>query len=144
MRRTDAASVLEGLATQARPAIMGILNVTPDSFSDGGRWLAPERAVAHGLAMLDAGAEILDLGAESTRPGGGVYGEGAAEVGAAEEADRLLPVLEALRRETDAVLSADTRKGSVARQALAAGADLINDVGGLADEQLIAAVAEAG
>ncbi len=123
---------------------MGVLNITPDSFSDGGRWLEPEKAIAHGLEMLAAGAEILDLGAESTRPGGGVYGRGADRVIASEEADRLLPVLEGLRHETDALLAVDTRKGSVARQVLAAGADLINDIGGLADPALASAVASAG
>lgn len=127
-----------------RPRVMGVLNVTPDSFSDGGRWLDAERAVPRGLEMLAEGAEMLDLGAESTRPGGGVYGGGAAEVGAEEELARLLPVLERLRAATDAVISVDTRKGEVARRALAAGADLINDVGGLADPELAAAVAESG
>ncbi len=127
-----------------RPRVMGVLNITPDSFSDGGRWLDPERAVARGLEMLDEGAEILDLGAESTRPGGGVYGAGAHEVPPGEEIDRLLPVLDGLRQATDAVLSVDTRKGEVARRALAAGADLINDVGALGDPRLAAAVAEAG
>ncbi len=123
---------------------MGVLNVTPDSFSDGGRWLDPDRAVDHALAMIAEGVEILDVGAESTRPGGGVYGKGGGRVAAAEELDRLLPVLEALRREVDIPLSVDTRKGTVARQAIAAGADLINDVGGLSDPELVAAVAEAG
>lgn len=123
---------------------MGVLNLTPDSFSDGGRFLDPDRAVARGLEMLEEGAEILDLGAESTRPGGGVYGDGAGEVDPEEEIERLLPVLETLRGKTDAVLSVDTRKGAVARRALAAGADLINDVGGLTDDSLGAAVAAAG
>jgi dihydropteroate synthase len=127
-----------------RPRIMGILNLTPDSFSDGGLWLDPPRAVEHGLRMLAEGADILDLGAESTRPGGGVYGEGAREVPAEEEAARLLPVLEALRAATDAPISVDTRKGEVAARALAAGADLINDVTALSDSQLGEAVAEAG
>jgi len=127
-----------------RPRVMGILNLTPDSFSDGGLWLEPERAVERGLRMLAEGAELIDLGAESTRPGGGVYGEGAREVPAGEEAGRLLPVLEALRAATDAPISVDTRKGEVARQALAAGADLINDVSALADPGLGRAVAEAG
>jgi dihydropteroate synthase len=124
--------------------VMGVLNLTPDSFSDGGRWLEPGRAVERGLEMLAEGADLLDLGAESTRPGGGVYGAGAREVPAAEELYRLLPVLEPLRRLTDAPLSVDTRKGEVARRVLAAGADLVNDVGGLADPELAAAVAEAG
>ena len=130
-----------------RPRVMGILNLTPDSFSDGGLWEEPGRAVERGLAMLAEGAGLLDLGAESTRPGGGVYGEGARMVTPEEEAARLLPVLEALRRETDAPLSVDTRKGKVARQALAAGADLINDVSALGDPgdpSLGHAVAEAG
>jgi dihydropteroate synthase len=94
--------------------------------------------------MVAAGAEILDLGAESTRPGGGVYGEGAREVPAAEELERILPVLEGLRRETEVPISVDTRKGAVARRVLDAGADLINDVGGLSDPEMVAAVGEAG
>ncbi len=127
-----------------RPLVMGILNVTPDSFSDGGLWSDPPRAVDRALAMLDQGADMVDLGAESTRPGGGVYGAGARTVPADEEAARLLPVLAALRRATSAPLSVDTRKGEVARRALALGADLINDVGALSDPDLGVAVAEAG
>ncbi|HVT59349.1 MAG TPA: dihydropteroate synthase [Thermoanaerobaculia bacterium] len=132
------------LSLGARPRIVGILNLTPDSFSDGGLWSEPERAVARGLAMLDEGAELLDLGAESTRPGGGVYGAGARPVAAEEELARLLPVLERLRAATDAPISVDTRKGVVARRALAAGADLINDVSALSDPELAAAAAAAG
>ena len=132
------------LTLDHRARVMGVLNLTPDSFSDGGRWLEPEPAIEHGLAMVAAGADLLDLGAESTRPGGGAYGSGAGEVSAGEELDRLLPVLEALSREVDRPLSVDTRKGAVARQALAAGADLINDVGGLGDPELAAAVADSG
>ena len=127
-----------------RPRVMGVVNLTPDSFSDGGRWLDPEQAVQHGLDLLAQGADLLDLGAESTRPGGGVYGGGAATVPAGEELARLLPVLAALRARTDAPLSVDTRKGEVAARALAAGADLINDVGALADPGLGRAVAAAG
>ncbi len=127
-----------------RPRIAGVLNLTPDSFSDGGRWSDPGRAADRGLAMLAEGADLLDLGAESTRPGGGVYGEGARTVQPAEEAARLLPVLERLRRATDAPLSVDTRKGEVAERALEAGADLINDVSALADPLLGRAVAAAG
>lgn len=126
------------------PRIMGIVNVTPDSFSDGGRFLDPEPAVAHALRLIEDGADVVDLGAESTRPGGGIYGDGAREVPASEEIDRLQPVLESLRRETDAVISVDTRKGAVARASLAAGADLINDVGGLRDPELMSAVAASG
>lgn len=132
------------LHLSGRPRVMGVVNVTPDSFSDGGLWLEPERAVEHALTLLGEGAELIDLGAESTRPGGGVYGAGAREVSASEEADRLLPVLELLRRETEAPLSVDTRKGEVARQVLAAGADLINDVSAVADPELGRAVARAG
>lgn len=133
-----------GAPSLTTPLVMGVLNLTPDSFSDGGLWIEPERAVERALRMLDEGADLLDLGAESTRPGGGVYGAGAREVPAGEEADRLLPVLAALRPATGAPLSVDTRKGTVARQALAAGADLINDVSALADPDLGAAVAAAG
>lgn len=126
------------------PKVMGVLNLTPDSFSDGGLWLDPKRAVARGIEMLVEGADLLDLGGESTRPGGGVYGDGATTLAADEEWARLEPVLSELRRETDAPLSVDTRKGEVARRALAAGADLINDVGALADPDLGAAVSAAG
>jgi dihydropteroate synthase len=123
---------------------MGILNLTPDSFSDGGLWSDPGRAVEHALAMLASGADMVDLGAESTRPGGGVYGAGARTISVDEEVDRLLPVLAPLRRATAAPLSVDTRKGEVARQALAAGADLVNDVSALGDPDLGRAVAAAG
>jgi dihydropteroate synthase len=132
------------LALGARPRVMGILNLTPDSFSDGGLWSDPERAVDHALEMAAAGADLLDLGAESTRPGGGVYGAGAAAVDAAEEWRRLAPVLAALRPRLDLPLSVDTRKGEVARRALAEGADLVNDVTALADPAAAAAVAAAG
>jgi dihydropteroate synthase len=127
-----------------RPLVMGILNLTPDSFSDGGLWTEPGRAVEHALAMLASGADLVDLGAESTRPGGGVYGAGARTISVDEELDRLLPVLAPLRRATAAPLSVDTRKGEVARQALAAGADLVNDVSALGDPALGRAVAAAG
>jgi len=128
----------------ARPKVMGVLNLTPDSFSDGGLFVDAGRAVERAVTMATAGAEILDLGAESTRPGGGVYGEGARTVPADEEIDRLLPVLETLRPLTDAVLSVDTRKAAVARAALAAGADLVNDISALADPEMAAVVAAAG
>jgi dihydropteroate synthase len=126
------------------PRVMGVLNLTPDSFSDGGRFADAQAAVDRGRAMLAAGATILDLGAESTRPAGRTYGAGAADVPVEEELRRLMPVLERLRAESDAVLSIDTRKGAVARVALAAGADLVNDVAALADPELASAAAEAG
>ena len=132
------------LSLGGRPRVLGILNLTPDSFSDGSLWTDLPRAVDHALRMLEDGADLLDLGAESTRPGGGVYGAGAETVSAGEEIARLLPVLEAIRRATDAPISVDTRKGEVAEAALAAGADLINDVSALADPRLAEAVAKAG
>ncbi len=131
------------LTLDRRPRVMGVLNVTPDSFSDGGRWSDPRSAVERGLQMAAEGADLLDLGAESTRPGGGVYGDGGGGVSANNELDRLLPVLELLRPEVDLPISVDTRKGIVARQALEAGADMVNDVGGLADPALVAAAAGA-
>lgn len=105
-----------------RPLVMGIVNVTPDSFSDGGRFLDAERAIAHGLALKAAGADILDIGGESTRPG-------SAPVSAAKELARVLPVVEGLR-DAGAALSVDTMKPEVMAAALAAGADMINDVRG--------------
>jgi dihydropteroate synthase len=98
---------------------MGVLNVTPDSFSDGGRWLDPDAAVDHGLAMVAEGADVVDVGGESTRPG-------AAEVPAEEELRRVVPVIEALAGRTR--VSVDTRKAEVAQAALAAGATILNDV----------------
>ena len=127
-----------------RPLLMGVVNVTPDSFSDGGRYLDPGHAVEQALQLATEGATILDLGAESTRPGGGVYGTGAREVPTGEELDRLLPVLTRLRPLTTAAISIDTRKSEVAAAALAAGADLINDVSGLADPAMADTVRRAG
>ena len=104
--------------------LMGIVNVTPDSFSDGGRFYATERAVSHAKELVRQGALILDIGGESTRPG-------AAEVSAEEELDRVLPVVRELRSCTDAVISVDTRHAAVAAAVLEAGADVINDISGL-------------
>ena len=126
-----------------RPKVMGIVNITPDSFSDGGRWLQPEAAVDHALQLVDEGADLIDLGAESSRPGGGIYGRGAEAVSADEELQRLSPVLDALRRQTDRLISVDTRKPEVARRALDAGADLINNVDGLQNPAMIEVVAAA-
>jgi len=100
---------------------MGVLNVTPDSFSDGGRFLEPEQAIAHGLEMVEEGAAIIDVGGESTRPG-------APPVSAQHELERVLPVIEGLRARTDAVISVDTSKPEVMRAAAAGGAGLVNDV----------------
>jgi dihydropteroate synthase len=116
---------------------MGVVNVTPDSFSDGGRWFEPGAAVAHGRALLDEGADLLDVGGESTRPG-------AVRVPVEEELRRVLPVIEALAA-AGAAVSVDTTRALVARRALDAGAVLVNDVsGGLADEDMYAVVAGAG
>lgn len=120
------------------PVVMGILNCTPDSFSDGGRFLDLDRGVAHGLRLLDEGAEILDVGGESTRPG-------AEPVSAGEEIRRVVPVIETLRRERpEVVISVDTAKTEVAREALAAGADLVNDVTAGAAAGMLEVVADAG
>lgn len=126
------------------PKLMAVVNVTPDSFSDGGRFLDPARAVEHALDLVAEGADLLDLGAESTRPGGGVYGAGAREVPAEQELARLMPVLEALRPLVDIPISVDTRKAAVARAALGAGADLVNDISALGDPAMAAVVAGAG
>ena len=108
-------------------AVMGILNVTPDSFSDGGLHAGVPAALAHARRMLAAGAHIIDIGGESTRPG-------AAEVSIQEELERVVPVMRALRWEfPDALLSVDTRHAEVARAALEEGADILNDITGLAD-----------
>ncbi len=126
------------------PRVMAIINITPDSFSDGGRYLKAEAALARAAAAEAEGAHFLDLGAESTRPGGGVYGDGAREVGVQEEIDRLIPVLEILVGQTQLPISVDTRKAPVAAAALKAGAHLINDVGGLDNPEMRAVVARAG
>ena len=113
-----------------RSLVMGVVNVTPDSFSDGGRFFEPEAAVAHALALLDEGADLLDLGAESTRPGSRA-GDSAPAVSTAEEQARLLPVLEGILKERPhAAVSVDTYKAATARAALKAGAEIVNDVSG--------------
>ncbi|MCM2401797.1 dihydropteroate synthase [Rhizobium sp. S153] len=114
--------------------LMAIVNVTPDSFSDGGRHFSVERAVEHALSCIAEGADILDIGGESTRPGGD-------PVSAAEEQDRVAPVIERLAKETDALLSIDTYRAETARVAVAAGAHIVNDVFGLQREPDIAEVA---
>jgi dihydropteroate synthase len=122
------------LSLGERTLVMGVLNVTPDSFSDGGRFLDPRRAVERGLAMEREGADLLDIGAESTRPG-------AHGIPAAEELRRLLPVLEALGRRLKIPISIDTQKSAVAEMALGAGAQIINDVSGLRSDPRLAQVA---
>jgi len=107
-----------------RTLVMGIVNVTPDSFSDGGQFFERERAIDHGLAMAQEGADIIDVGGESTRP----YSDG---VSKEEEMDRVIPVIEALRKEVAVPISIDTIKAEVAREALRAGASMINDISAL-------------
>jgi dihydropteroate synthase len=120
-----------------RPRVMGIVNVTPDSFSDGGAHASVEAAVAHGLRLAAEGADILDVGGESTRPG-------ADEVAAEEELRRVIPVIERLARETALPVSVDTSKPEVMRAAVAAGAGMINDVYALRREGALDAAAAAG
>lgn len=115
---------------------MGVLNVTPDSFSDGGRFDDVDRAVAAGLRMVEDGADILDVGGESTRPGADPLPED-------EELRRVLPVVERLARQTDAPISIDTYKANVAREAIARGAVMVNDVSGLLYEPALGRVAAA-
>ncbi len=119
------------LRLQRQPLVMGIVNVTPDSFSDGGRFLDPSHAVTHALELVEQGADILDIGGESTRP----Y---ATPVSADEELRRVLPVIQQLRRQTRVPLSIDTTKARVAREALDCGVEIINDVSGLeADPEMV-------
>jgi dihydropteroate synthase len=117
-----------------RTLVMGVLNVTPDSFSDGGKFFSVKRAVDGALAMARAGADILDIGAESTRPG-------SAGISAVEELQRLLPVLEALRTRLKIPISVDTQKAGVAEIALGAGTALLNDISGLKNDPRMAEVA---
>jgi dihydropteroate synthase len=126
----------QALDLSARTMIMGVLNVTPDSFSDGGEFLNAEQAVEHGERMASEGAQIIDVGGESTRPG-------AEAVAVDEELARVIPVITKLRESVPAFISIDTSKAAVARAALKAGATIINDVtGGRSDPQMFALAAE--
>jgi len=119
----------------SRPAVMGILNITPDSFSDGGIFLSPDKALAQALQMTEEGADIIDVGGESTRPG-------AQPVSAQEEMDRVLPVVEALHARIPLPISIDTSKPEVMRAAAATGAGFINDVQALRTDGALAAATE--
>ncbi len=119
----------------AHPHVMGIVNVTPDSFSDGGRYASTEKAVAHARQLVADGAHILDIGGESTRPN-------ATPVGLEEELDRVIPVIERLSLEVDVPLSIDTYKPQVMRAAVQAGAAIINDIRGLQEPEAVQAAAE--
>lgn len=128
---------VEGLPQWDRCAVMGVVNVTPDSFSDGGRWFDTTSAVKHGLELVSEGADLVDVGGESTRPG-------ASRVDEDEELRRVIPVVRGLASD-GVTVSVDTMRASVAEQAVSAGAVLVNDVsGGLADPAMIPAVAAAG
>jgi dihydropteroate synthase len=120
-----------------RPRICGIVNVTPDSFSDGGAFFDAARAIAHGLLLVDEGADLIDVGGESTRPG-------AAPVSAEEEIRRVVPVIEALAAKIEVPISVDTSKPQVMRAAAAAGAGMVNDVRALREDGALEAVAELG
>jgi dihydropteroate synthase len=120
-----------------RPAVMGIVNVTPDSFSDGGRYLDADAAVAHGEALVAAGADVIDVGGESTRPG-------AAPVGVDDERERILPVIARLAADSGVPVSVDTSKAAVASAALRAGATIVNDVTAGRDPEMFGVVAAAG
>ena len=121
------------LKLDGRGRIMAIVNATPDSFSDGGRYLAVDAAFSHALTCVEEGADIIDIGGESTRPG-------AAAVTEAEEQDRVLPVIEKLRCETDVLISVDTYRAATARLAIGAGAHIVNDVFGLQKDPDMAGV----
>jgi dihydropteroate synthase len=128
---------VEGLPKPPRALVSGVVNVTPDSFSDGGLWLEPDKAIQHGRELLAEGADLVDVGGESTRPG-------AERPSEEEELRRVLPVVSALAAE-GALVSVDTMRSNVARQVIEAGAVAINDVsGGLADDAMLPLVAEAG
>jgi dihydropteroate synthase len=127
----------------ARTALWGVLNVTPDSFSDGGAFLQQDQAVEHALRLLRDGADVVDVGGESSRPAGKTYGVGFEPVGAEEELRRVLPVVEALVS-SSVVVSVDTVKAEVARAVLKAGASIVNDVSCGRSRALLEAVAEAG
>src|ERR1700722_1552812 len=117
-----------------RTLVMGVLNVTPDSFSDGGKYNQPEIAIEHAFALEIAGADLLDIGGESTRPG-------SEETSASQELDRILPVLEGLRGRLKVPISVDTRRSTVAEIAMREGAQIINDVSGLRSDPRVAEVA---
>jgi len=123
------------IVTLDRPRIMGVLNVTPDSFSDGGKWLGADAAIRHALRMQEEGADLIDVGGESTRPG-------AQAVSLQQELDRVIPVIEAIIAQLAVPVSVDTRKPGVMREAVAAGAGMINDVSALQCDGAVQAAAE--
>ncbi len=138
-RRTDTPSIQwnRGRLDFDRTKVMGVLNLTPDSFSDGGKHLGTEVALRHALQMVEEGADIIDVGGESTRPG-------AEEIAPEDELRRIMPLVRALVPSTDALISIDTRHWQVAQEALASGVEIINDVSGLRDPKMAALAAETG
>lgn len=128
-------NAVRALLDQQRPLIMGVLNVTPDSFSDGGRYASTDAAVMAAQRMLQAGADIIDVGGESTRPG-------AADVSLEQELERTIPVIDAIACDSEAVISIDTSKPRVMRDAVAAGASLINDVRALSEPNALETAGE--
>lgn len=141
----SAASSMEGwhletrhgrVEMRGRTALMGVLNVTPDSFSDGGKYLDPEKAVAHGVRLAEEGADVIDVGGESTRPG-------ARQIPVEEESQRVIPVIRGLRRVLSIPISIDTCKAEMARRALDEGADIINDVSALRMDPAMVSLAAA-
>ena len=123
-----------------RTYMMGILNVTPDSFSDGGKYLNADAAFKRAMQMVEEGADIIDVGGESTRPKG-LYGEGARRISAEEEMERVIPVIEQITKSTDIIISIDTFKSTVAEEAIKTGASIVNDISGLRFDPAIASVA---
>ena len=128
---------MSALSISGNLQIMGVVNTTPDSFSDGGKFDSPERALAHARRLIAEGADIIDIGGESTRPG-------AAEVDEAQELERTIPLIEAIRRESDVRISIDTSKAGVMRAAVAAGADMINCIWALRRGDSLATAADLG
>ncbi|MDD8019074.1 MAG: dihydropteroate synthase [Bacteroidota bacterium] len=122
-----------------RTYLMGILNVTPDSFSDGGKYFSVDAAVAHAVKMVEEGADIIDVGGESSRPKG-LYGQGSQKISAEEELKRVIPVIERISHASDVIISIDTTKSLVAEKALEAGASIVNDISGLKFDEGIADV----
>lgn len=118
---------------------MGILNVTPDSFSDGGKFNSADKSIAHVLSMINAGADIIDVGGESTRPRG-LYGDGAKKISADEELSRVVPVIQKIRSLSDIPISIDTYKSAVAQEALQSGASIVNDISGLTFDPEVAVI----
>lgn len=134
---TQSENPINNLLKQNRPLVMGILNTTPDSFSDGGRFYAASPALDHALRLVEEGADIIDVGGESTRPG-------AAAVAVEDELQRVIPVIESIRQRSDIAISIDTSKTDVMRAAVMAGANMVNDVNALQAQGAVTACAQLG